>query len=83
MRVVEIITEEEGSVLLPKDTLVIKNVDLNKLNHQRLIIGAMLVGMPKGEQRDALAGVVNMLDHWADRGRGSVPVDFTETGRWK
>jgi hypothetical protein len=44
-------------------TLIIKNVDLNKLEQQRIELHKLNCSIPKN---DALDAIINMLDEWSD-----------------
>ena len=47
-------------------TLIIKNVDFEQLESQRLLLNSALTKLPDGEAKDAVKGIRNMLDAWSD-----------------
>jgi hypothetical protein len=54
-----------------ENTLVIENVDLDLLEEQRIILNDIVCGsdafnLLNTEQREALIGILGMLDHWSD-----------------
>ena len=49
------------------ETLILENVDLKKLEEQRLILHTVHKGCTiNSSQERALDGIVNMLDVWSD-----------------
>lgn len=49
-------------------TLVIKNVDLDLLEQQRISLGRRMLGLTLTEaDEENLQGLMNMLDDWSDK----------------
>ena len=48
-------------------TLIIDNVNLEKLEQQRMALNEFLVNTSKEPDYDALSGIAAMLDAWSDR----------------